>query len=106
MDSKTRDLYTARAAILKAMAHPTRLFIVDMLSKQDYCVAEITEAVGSDMSTVSRHLAVIKNAGIIAQKKRGTKIFYTLMAPCVMNFFSCIESVMKSSAVRQIKMVK
>jgi len=61
MDAKTHARHEARARIFKAMAHPTRLFIVDELAQAgERCVCELTEMIGVDMSTVSRHLAVLK----------------------------------------------
>jgi len=90
--------YEARARIVKAMAHPTRLFIVDELAKGERCVNELTEMVGADMSTVSRHLAVLKSVGIIMDEKRGLQVFYSLRTPCIMKFFGCVESVMKTVA--------
>jgi len=90
--------YEARAKIVKAMAHPTRLFIVDELAKGERCVNELTEMVGADMSTVSKHLTVLKSVGIIMDEKRGLQVFYSLRTPCIMRFFGCVESVMKTVA--------
>jgi DNA-binding transcriptional ArsR family regulator len=84
------------AGIFKALAHPARLLIVDELSKGEKCVCELTAMIGSEMPTVSRHLSVLKNAGIITDDKRGTQVFYRLVIPCVMNFFRCVESVQKN----------
>ena len=106
MNERKRALYEARAKIIKAMAHPTRLFIVDTLSQKSHCVAELTEQIGADMSTVSKHLAALKNVGIIEGEKRGAHIFYSLKTPCVMNFFGCVESVLKSTATQQLKLIK
>ena len=96
MDTKTRAYYEAKTRIFKALAHPTRLFIIDELSKKERCVFDLTEMVGSDMSTVSKHLSILKAAGIIADEKRGTQVFYTLKTPCVLNFFSCVADVQES----------
>ncbi|MCL5271670.1 MAG: metalloregulator ArsR/SmtB family transcription factor, partial [bacterium] len=63
MDLKTRSQCEARARIIKAMGHPTRVFMVEELSKGERCVCELTEMVGADVSTVSKHLSVLKNAG-------------------------------------------
>lgn len=93
---KSNNIYNARAKIIKALAHPTRLMIVDFLAKQPRCVCEIREAVGGDQSTVSKHLSVLKNAGILSFEKRGLQIFYRLQTPCVLKFMSCIEEVLKS----------
>jgi ArsR family transcriptional regulator len=106
MDVKTKALFEARARIIKAMAHPTRLFIVDELSRGERCVCEFQEMVGSDMSTISKHLSVLRTAGIIADEKRGNQVFYTLRVPCVMNFFGCVESVLKTSAHETIDLMR
>jgi len=106
MDDKTRAKYEARATIIKAMAHPTRLFIVDTLSQGSCCVAELTEKVGADMSTVSKHLTILKTAGIVEDEKRGAHVYYRLRMPCVMNFFGCVEIVLKSTASDQLKLLR
>ncbi len=89
--------FKAQAAVLKALAHPTRLFIVDELSKRERCVCELTEMVGSEMSTVSKHLTLLKHAGIVEDDKRGVQVFYRLKRPCVMNFFKCVTAVRKDA---------
>ena len=105
-DAKTKALFEARARIIKAMAHPTRLFIVDVLSKGERCVCELQEMIGSDMSTISKHLSVLRTAGIISDERRGNQVFYTLRVPCVMNFFGCVESVLKTSAHETIELMR
>ncbi len=94
MNNDMKKQYENRARIIKAMAHPTRLFIVDQLAKAPQCVCKLTDMIGDDISTVSRHLSVLKNAGIISADKRG-QVFYALRVPCVLNFFSCVETVIK-----------
>ena len=106
MDLKIKAKYKARARIIKAMSHSTRLFMVDELSKGERCVCELTEMVGDDISTISKHLSILKNAGIVADEKRGTQVFYTLRVPCVLNFFSCVESVLKTNAKEQAALAK
>ncbi|KPK50932.1 MAG: ArsR family transcriptional regulator [Thiotrichales bacterium SG8_50] len=105
VNPKTKALFEARARIIKAMAHPTRLFIVHELSQGERCVWELHEKIEADMSTVSKHLAILRSAGIISDEKRGNQVFYTLRVPCVMNFFSCVESVLKTSATDTIDLV-
>ena len=105
MDEKTKAKYEARARIIKALAHPTRLYIVDMLTDEEKCVCELTEKIGSDMSTVSKHLSILKGAGIVSDDKRGAQVYYTLSIPCVLNFFGCVEEVIKTAALKQIEMV-
>jgi DNA-binding transcriptional ArsR family regulator len=102
VDTQTHARFEARAAVIKAMAHPTRLFIVEELSHGERCVCELTEMIGADMSTVSRHLALLKGAGIVEDEKRGAQVFYRLRMPCILNFFECVESVIRAKAQAQL----
>ena len=106
MNSKVKAKYEARAQIMKAMSHPTRLFVVDVLSRGERCVCELTEMVGDDISTISKHLSVLRNAGIIAGAKRGTQVFYSLRIPCVLEFLACVESVLKANAKAQAALAR
>ncbi len=95
-EMKAKSRYEARVRVVKAMAHPTRMFIVDELSRcGERCVCELTEMIGADISTVSKHLTVLKNVGIIGDEKRGNQVFYQLRVPCIMDFFRCVEAVVE-----------
>jgi DNA-binding transcriptional ArsR family regulator len=106
MNPETRARFQARAKILKAMAHPTRLFMLTELADGERCVCKLTEMVGADPSTVSKHLALLKNAGIVADDRRGAQVFYTLRTPCLLNFLNCVESVLKANAEAQLELAK
>ena len=106
MDAKTQARFEARAKIIKAMAHPTRLFIVDELSRNERCVCELKDMIGADMSTVSRHLSVLKSVGIVQDEKRGIQVYYKLRMPCVLNFFQCVETVIKSTVKEQLELME
>jgi ArsR family transcriptional regulator len=106
MKADERDKYEARARIVKALAHPARLLIVDKLAKQPLCVCDIREIVGSDLSTVSKHLSVLKNAGILSDERRGSQVFYSLRCPCAVNFFTCAETVLKTTAKDHVRLAK
>lgn len=102
MDTNTQARYEARARVVKAMAHPTRLFVVDELCRHgEHCVCELTQMVGADMSTVSRHLAILRGAGLIEDEKRGTQVFYRVRVGCILSFLDCVESLMRCNARRQ-----
>jgi DNA-binding transcriptional ArsR family regulator len=97
MDEKKKRKFDARAQIIKALAHPTRLFVVDELSRGERCVCELTEMIGADVSTVSKHLSVLKQAGIVEDEKRGLQVWYRLRVPCILNFFQCVEDVLRAN---------
>jgi ArsR family transcriptional regulator len=83
---------------MKALAHPTRLFIVDELGRGERCVCDLTAMIGADVSTVSKHLTVLKHAGIVADQKRGTQVFYSLRVPCVLRWYACVDGVLRDVA--------
>ncbi len=107
MDAKSKAKYIIRAQIIKALAHPARLLIVNELARRDErCVCELTKMVGTDISTVSRHLAILKHAGIIEDQKRGSQVYYKLRVRCVLDFFQCVESVLECNAHEQRKLLR
>jgi ArsR family transcriptional regulator len=101
--ARSRARFESRARIIKAMAHPSRLLIIDQLAREATCVCRLTELVGADISTVSKHLAVLKNAGIVRDERRGVQIFYSLRCPCVLKFISCIEAVAETTAREELR---
>ena len=105
MKNINMKLYEARADIIKALAHPSRLLIVDELNNSPRSVGELTEMIGADTSTVSKHLSVLKNAGLVEDEKRGTTVFYSLKTPCILNFIGCVEEVIRSNADRHMEIV-
>ena len=96
MNDKKKHRLEARAQIIKALAHPSRLFIVEELSQGERCVCELRDMIGADISTISKHLSVLKEAGIVDDEKRGLQVWYSLRVPCILNFFGCIEEVLKA----------
>jgi len=86
-----------RVSVLKAIASAPRLTILDALYEEDLSVGELTSKVGSDISTVSRHLLILRNAGIVSSSKDGARVLYHLCTPCVLDFFSCIDKVIQAS---------
>ena len=106
MTAKEKAKYEARAKIMKALAHPARLMIVDELNKHgERCVCDLTELVGTDMSTVSRHLSQLREAGIIEDDKRGQMVFYRLRVKCLTSLFTCIESVVQCNVNYHLKVL-
>jgi DNA-binding transcriptional ArsR family regulator len=92
------DRFKRQARIIKAMAHPTRLAIIDLLSRGERCVCDIQRTVGSDMSTISKHLALLRSAGLVSDRKEGLRVIYRLRVPCILRFMDCIEAVNQADA--------
>lgn len=106
MNNNEKMRSEGRARILKALAHPSRIFIVDKLAEKPYCVCELTEMIGADTSTVSKHLSILKSAGIISDRKEGTTVYYSLEAPCLLKFIGCVEAVIEQNIRKQLASLK
>ena len=104
MKAEDKKFFEAKAAVLKALAHPTRLWMVEHLESGEKCVCEFAELIDADFSTVSKHLTVLKQAGIVQDDKRGKQVYYSLKVPCVLNFMHCVEAVLSTRAMEQLSM--
>ena len=96
-----RAMYEARAKVIKALAHPSRLMVVDSLAEGEKCVCELRDLVGSDFSTIPKHLALMKDAGLVEDRKVGQQVFYRLQEPCILNFFGCVEAALQEDLKRR-----
>lgn len=92
---KSKDQYKRQARVLKALANETRLMIIDRLGRGECQVGELVRIVGTDQSTVSKHLALLRSVGVVDDERRGSNVFYRLLTPCVLDFFTCASRVMK-----------
>lgn len=86
-----KNWYTDRARILAALSNPARLKMIVSLSQGEKCVCEMAEEVGLDMSTTSRHLAQLRQVGLLEDDRRGNMVFYKLKATCLPTFLECLD---------------
>lgn len=96
-----RELYRLKAQVAKALAHESRLMIIDALYEKDMCVSELTAMVGADQSTVSKHLSVLKQAGIILDRKQcSNKVYYHLRMARIREFSDLATALIYSNLPR------
>jgi DNA-binding transcriptional ArsR family regulator len=81
------------AHMFRALAHPLRIFLLDQLRAGPRCVCELATDAGVDKSVASKHLSILKEAGIVDCTRLGTQVHYSLIAPCVLKLASCAEGV-------------
>lgn len=99
-------LFEKQAEIAKAISHPLRTAIVNFLKDGEQCVCDIAEHIGAERSNVSRHLSVMVNAGLLECRKEGLKVIYKLKCVCIVDFFSCVSSVLKQQVKDNEKLLK
>lgn len=92
--------FRRRARIIKAMGHPSRLAMLHAMADGEKCVCDLRDIVGADMSTVSKHLSLMRSAGLVEDRKEGLRVLYRLRVKCVLNFMDCVDAVLdKDKAV-------
>jgi len=85
------NLTERRVVVMKALAHPSRMLIAERLMRGEQCVCDLQALVGADMSTVSKHLTLMRNAGVLTCEKRGLNIYYRLACTCLGTFLRCLD---------------
>jgi ArsR family transcriptional regulator len=92
MNARDPKKFERRAVIAKALSHAMRLEILEFLhTRGKTCVCELVAAFGCLQPIMSKHLTILKNAGLVTIKKEGLKVFYTLKTPCILTFFDCAD---------------
>jgi len=104
-NAKELALIVAKANILKALGHPTRLWMAEQLADGEKCVCELGEFIDADFSTISKHLSVLKQAGVVEDEKRGKQVYYRLKVPCILKYLPCVEAVIKANVQEQVEML-
>ncbi len=98
MDTDRKRMYKLMAQVIAAAGHEIRLAILDYLRDGEQCVCDIAEHVEANRSNVSRHLSVMRNAGLVEQRKAGLKMMYSLRTPCILNIMQCVTGVLQERA--------
>jgi len=98
-----KSVNEAKSRIFKALAHPTRLHLLEKIYFEAMCVSDLMEGLDADVSTISRHLSVLKRAGVVEDEKKGTQVFYKLSMPCVLEMLGCVEREIYEKGVRDRK---
>jgi DNA-binding transcriptional ArsR family regulator len=94
--TKDPEVFRRQARILKALANPARLQMIDRLATGECSVGALTALVELDQSTVSKHLSVLRHHGIVADRRDGNRVYYRLLTPCVLDFFGCADRVLRA----------
>ncbi|MBQ9405135.1 MAG: winged helix-turn-helix transcriptional regulator [Desulfovibrio sp.] len=106
MDNSYRKYIEAQAKIFKALGHPARLLMVDALRSGEKCVCELQSLTGLDMSTVSKHLSLLREAGVVSSEKRGTSIYYRIALCCLDSFLACSSEMIKCRVLQECSMIQ
>ncbi len=79
------------AEVMKAVAHPVRLQIIELLEKCEMCVGDIVDAVGGKQAITSQHLNMMRDKGVLSSRRDGTKVYYRIENRNVIKLLHCIQ---------------
>lgn len=91
-----------RSHIFKALAHPMRVYLLEKIKEKTWCVCELAKEAGIPKSAASKHLSQLKEAGLVEDQKRGTRVEYRLTAPCIIELITCTEDVVLKNRKKRL----
>jgi ArsR family transcriptional regulator len=100
-----KEIYKFKTSIVKALANPIRLMIVDCLRSGEKCVSEIIEAIGEEQSTISKSLGVLKAHHIIKDRKNGLNVYYSLKICCIDKFLNGLDMMIAENSEHQQELI-
>ncbi|MDD3014060.1 MAG: metalloregulator ArsR/SmtB family transcription factor [Candidatus Gastranaerophilales bacterium] len=100
-----KEFYKMKTDIIKALANPIRLMIVDCLLSGEKSVSEIIQTTGEEQSNISKSLGILKAQGLIKDRKNGMNVYYSLKVCCMAEFFSCLNRIIQDNFKYQQELV-
>jgi DNA-binding transcriptional ArsR family regulator len=102
---KPDRLLQQKADLLKALAQPTRLRILELLAEGERCVCEIQPAVEGGQSNISKHLAFLRSRGLVVGDRQGMRVMYRLADPRVINLIRETENLLSRTLKAHAELV-
>lgn len=101
-----KEFYKLKTNIIKALANPVRLMIIDCLRDGEKCVCEIVEQLKEEQSNISKSLGILKSNGLIKYRKEGLNVYYRLNLCCINEFFCCLDNIITENLNQQKELVE
>ena len=99
-------LLERKVTIFKALAHPVRLAIAERLIEGERGVGEIAQWFPCDRTTISKHLAVLRNASVISDRKEGLNVYYSLVPSCLGQLLSCLNGAIRQNILENLQQLE
>lgn len=101
-----KEFYKLKTNVIKALANPVRLMIIDSLRDGEKCVCEIVEHLQEEQSNISKSLGILKVNGLIKSRKEGLNVYYKLNLCCINEFFCCLDNIIEENLNQQKELVE
>ena len=100
------DILALKSEFMRVLAHPLRIWIVEVLGDKKMSVGEICKLLNKEQATVSKHLGVLKNGGILKSEKSGLNVFYSVDICCLPNFLECLKKYFRGKSSQKLRKCK
>ncbi|WP_003540235.1 ArsR/SmtB family transcription factor [Desulfotomaculum nigrificans] len=92
-----------KADMFKAIAHPTRIRILELLKDGEHCVCDIFEALNVEQANTSQHLAILKRQDILQSRKEGLRVIYSIKYPEIIELLEVADKILVLQASETMK---
>ena len=101
----SRPLYQLKAEFFKTLGHPARIRVLELLSQREHAVAEMLREVGIEAANLSQQLGVLRRAGLVATRKEGSTVYYSLTSPQVAELLAVARSILTGVLAGQMELL-
>ena len=103
----SRPLYQLKAEFFKTLGHPARIRVLELLSEQrEHAVGEMLSEVGIEPANLSQHLAVLRRTGLVATRKEGSNVYYSLTSPRVAELLAVARAILTGVLSGQVELLE
>jgi ArsR family transcriptional regulator len=92
----TTPLHQIKAEFFKTLSHPLRIRVLELLSQREHSVGELLQETGVGSSNLSQQLAVLRTAGLVATRKEGSTVYYSLVSSQIADLMAVARSILTS----------
>ncbi len=100
------DIFERKSEILKALAQPTRLRIIELLRDGERCVCEMIPILGEEQANTSKHLSILRQAGIVEYRKEGVSSYYRIKNKKIFKIIDTVEDIVKSELLNSARLAE
>ncbi|HEX4103177.1 MAG: ArsR/SmtB family transcription factor [Pseudonocardiaceae bacterium] len=102
----SRPLYQLKAEFFKTLGHPARIRVLELLSEREHAVGEMLSEVGIEPANLSQQLAVLRRTGLVATRKEGSNVYYSLTSPRVAELLAVARAILTGVLSGQVELLE
>ncbi|ACV79320.1 ArsR/SmtB family transcription factor [Nakamurella multipartita] len=99
-------LYQLKAEFFKTLGHPVRIRVLELLGQREHAVSEMLPEVGVEAANLSQQLAVLRRAGLVANRKEGSAVYYSLTTPQLADLLAVARAILTEVLTEQVGLIQ